>query len=91
MMIVTVKEDLTHDVDFRIRLLGLTLSAIALIKFANDSLPVVDHIIVISDLFHNPAFSFAFFSLCLIALANGCNFIDGLTTTINYFQSIIKT
>ena len=88
MMIVTVKEDLTHDVDFRIRLLGLTLSAIAL---ANDLLPVVGHIIVISDLFHNPAFSFAFFSLCLITLANGCNFIDGLTTTINYFQSIIKT
>ena len=85
MMFVTVKEDLTHNVDYKVRLLGLALSAAALIMFAINSLPVVDHIIVISDLFHNPAFSFAFFTLCLIALANGCNFIDGMNGLLGFY------
>ncbi len=85
MMLITTKEDLTHNVDYRLRFLGLALSAAALIMYAVTSLPVVEHIIVISDLFHNPAFSFAFFSLCLIALANGCNFIDGMNGLLGFY------
>ncbi len=85
MLLVTVKEDLTHNVDYKVRFLGLALSAAALIMFAINSLPVVDHIIVISDLFHNPVFSFAFFSLCLIALANGCNFVDGMNGLLGFY------
>jgi UDP-GlcNAc:undecaprenyl-phosphate GlcNAc-1-phosphate transferase len=85
MLLVTVKEDLTHNVDYKVRFLGLALSAAALIMFALTSLPVVDHIIVISDLFQNPVFSFAFFSLCLIALANGCNFIDGMNGLLGFY------
>jgi len=85
MMLITSKEDLTHNVDYKVRFLGLALSASALITFVVSSLPVVDHIIVISDLFHNPAFSFIFFSLCLIALANGCNFIDGMNGLLGFY------
>ena len=85
MMIITAKEDLMHNVDFKVRLLGLALSAAALIMFTINSLPVVDHIIIISDLFHNPVFSFAFFTLCLIALANGCNFIDGMNGLLGFY------
>ena len=85
MMIVTVKEDLTHNVDFKVRFLGLVLSATSLIMLVITSLPVVDHIIVISDLFHNPVFGFAFFTLCLIALANGCNFIDGMNGLLGFY------
>lgn len=85
MMIVTAKEDLTHNVDYKVRFLGLALSAAALIMYDVTLLPVVDHIIVISDLFHNPAFSFAFFTLCLIALANGCNFIDGMNGLFGFY------
>lgn len=85
MMLVTLKEDLTHDVNYKIRFLGLTLSAITLIMFANKILPHVDHIIVISELFQSPVFSFAFFSLCLIALANGCNFIDGMNGLLGFY------
>jgi UDP-GlcNAc:undecaprenyl-phosphate GlcNAc-1-phosphate transferase len=85
MILVTVKEDLTHNVDYKVRFLGLALSAALLIMFAINSLPVVDHIIVISDLFHNPIFSFAFFTLCLIALANGCNFVDGMNGLLGFY------
>jgi UDP-GlcNAc:undecaprenyl-phosphate GlcNAc-1-phosphate transferase len=85
MMIIIVKEDLVHNVDYKVRFLGLVFSAIALIMFTETSLPVVDHIIVISELFHNPYFSFAFFTLCLIALANGCNFIDGMNGLLGFY------
>jgi UDP-GlcNAc:undecaprenyl-phosphate GlcNAc-1-phosphate transferase len=85
MMLVTTKEDLTYNVDYKVRFLGLALAASALIMFYTNSLPVVDHIIVISDLFHNPAFSFIFFTLCLIGLANGCNFIDGMNGLLGFY------
>jgi len=84
-MLITVKEDLTHNVDYKVRILGLALSAAALIMYVVTSLPAVDHIIVISDLFHNPVFSFAFFTLCLITLANGCNFIDGMNGLLGFY------
>jgi UDP-GlcNAc:undecaprenyl-phosphate GlcNAc-1-phosphate transferase len=85
MIIITVKEDLTHNVDYKVRFIGLALSAALIITFSVTSLPVVDHIIVITDLFHNPIFSFAFFTLCLIALANGCNFIDGMNGLLGFY------
>ena len=85
MIILTVKEDLTHNVDYKVRFLGLTISAAGLIMFSVMSLPVVEHIIFISELFHNPVFSFAFFTLCLIALANGCNFIDGMNGLLGFY------
>jgi UDP-N-acetylmuramyl pentapeptide phosphotransferase/UDP-N-acetylglucosamine-1-phosphate transferase len=85
MMLITAKEDLTHDVDYKVRFLGLIFSAVTLIMVSINSFPVVDHIIVISDLFHNPIFSFAFFTLCLIALANGCNFIDGMNGLLGFY------
>lgn len=85
MMLLTVKEDLSHNVDYKIRLLGLIISSTLLIIFTQDRLPVVDHIIIISDLFQSQAFSIAFFSLCLISLANGCNFIDGMNGLLGFF------
>jgi UDP-GlcNAc:undecaprenyl-phosphate GlcNAc-1-phosphate transferase len=85
MMLVTVKEDLSHNVDYRIRFLGLILSSILLVIYTQERLPVVDHIIIISDLFQSQAFSIFFFSLCLISLANGCNFIDGMNGLLGFF------
>ena len=85
MMLSTIIEDLMHNVDYKVRFISLALSAAALIMYAINSLPVVDHIIVISDLFHYPVFSFAFFTLCLITLANGCNFIDGMNGLLGFY------
>ena len=85
MVLLTSTEDLTFNVGYKVRLLGLALSATTLIMFSITSLPAVDNIIVISDLFHNPVFSFAFFTLCLVALANGCNFIDGMNGLFGFY------
>jgi UDP-GlcNAc:undecaprenyl-phosphate GlcNAc-1-phosphate transferase len=84
-MIIILKEDLMHNVDYKVRLTALVLSTALIITFSVTSLPVVDHIIIITDLFHNPVFSFAFFTLCLITLANGCNFIDGMNGLLGFY------
>jgi UDP-GlcNAc:undecaprenyl-phosphate/decaprenyl-phosphate GlcNAc-1-phosphate transferase len=85
MMLVTVKEDLTHNVDYRIRFLSLIVSAALLIIYTNDGLPFVSNIIVISQLFEYPFLSIVFFTLCLVALANGCNFIDGMNGLLGFY------
>ena len=40
---------------------------------------------MISDLFYSPVFRFAFFTVCLIALANGFNFIDGMNGLLSFY------
>ena len=78
MMVVTVKEDLFHNVGFKTRLIALIISSFLLLTLVVESFPVVNHIPLISNLFDYPLFSFCFFILCLVALANGSNFIDGM-------------
>jgi len=86
MMIVTVKEDLFHNVNFKIRLIVLIITSFLLMNFVVDSFPVVNHIPLISNLFHYPLFSFSFFIFCLAALANGCNFIDGMNGLFGFYM-----
>jgi len=86
MMIVTVKEDLFHNVGFKTRLIALIISSFLLLSLVVDSFPVVNHIPLISNLFNNPLFSFCFFTLCLVALANGCNFIDGMNGLLGFYM-----
>ena len=86
MMVVTVKEDLFHNVGFKTRLIALIISSFLLLSLVVDSFPVVNHIPLISNLFHYPLFSFCFFMLCLVALANGCNFIDGMNGLFGFYM-----
>ena len=86
MMIVTVKEDLFHNVGFKTRLIILVVSSFLLLNMIIDSFPVVNHIPFVSNLFHYPLFSFCFFMLCLVALANGCNFIDGMNGLFGFYM-----
>jgi len=86
MIIVTVKEDLLHNVGFKIRLVALIISSFLLLNMAVDNFPVVNHIPLISNLFHYPLFSFCFFMLCLVALANGCNFVDGMNGLFGFYM-----
>lgn len=78
MFLLITKEDIYHNVHYKLRLLCLSLTCMALIFYVIDDLPSVNHIILISDFFQNPLFSFVFFALCLLVLANGFNFIDGM-------------
>ena len=86
MMVVTVKEDLFHNVGFKTRLIALIISSFLLLNMVVDSFPVVSYIPLISNLFHYPWFSFCFFMLCLVALANGCNFIDGMNGLFGFYM-----
>ena len=85
MMIVIVKEDLLHNVDYRLRFCALTLSVILLLTFAVDSFPVVENLYLITNLFEIPAFNFIFYALCLVGLANGFNFIDGMNGLLAFY------
>ena len=85
-MIVTVKEDLYHNVGFKTRLVALIISSFLLLSLGLESFPVVNHIPLISNLFQYPLFSFCFFMLCLVALANGCNFIDGMNGLFGFYM-----
>ena len=85
MMIVTLKEDFFHNVDFRLRFCALALSVILLLSFVVDTFPVVDYLYLISNLFEIPAFNFIFYALCLIGLANGFNFIDGMNGLLAFY------
>ena len=85
MMVVTVKEDLFHNVGFKTRLIALIISSFLLLSLLVDSFPVVNYIPLISNLFHYPLFSFCFFMLSLVALANGCNFIDGMNGLFGFY------
>ena len=85
MMIVTVKEDFFHNVGFKTRLIALIISSFLLLNLAVESFPVVNYIPLISNLFNSPLFSFCFFTICLVALANGCNFIDGMNGLFGFY------
>jgi UDP-N-acetylmuramyl pentapeptide phosphotransferase/UDP-N-acetylglucosamine-1-phosphate transferase len=86
MMLVSITEDIFYNnISYKVRLIGLTISALALIIFINTSLPVVNHLYIISDLFSYSSFSIIFFTLCLLALANGCNFIDGMNGLLSFY------
>ena len=84
-MIVTVKEDLFHNVGFKTRLVALIISSFLLLILVVESFPVVNHIPLISNLFNYPLFSFCFFTICLVGLANGCNFIDGMNGLFSFY------
>jgi UDP-N-acetylmuramyl pentapeptide phosphotransferase/UDP-N-acetylglucosamine-1-phosphate transferase len=86
MMVVTIKEDLFHNVGFKTRLIVLIISSFLLLSLVVESFPAVNYIPLISNLFHYPLFSFCFFTLCLVALANGCNFIDGMTGLFGFYM-----
>ena len=66
MMVVTVKEDLFHNVGFKTRLIALIISSFLLLSLLVDSFPVVNQIPLISNLFHSH-FS-VFVSLCSVWL-----------------------
>ena len=86
MMVVTVKEDLFHNVGFKTRLIALIISSFLLLILVVESFPVVNHIPLISNLFNYPLFSFCFFTICLVGLANGCNFIDGMNGLFSFYM-----
>lgn len=86
MMVITLIEDLFHNVNYKIRFIGIIFSSIFLILFTITNFPEINYLPVISSLFEYKVFNIAFFSLCLLIFANGCNFIDGMNGLTSFFM-----
>ena len=84
MMVVSIKEDIFHNTDYKLRLFSITISALSLIIFSVVSFPEVN-IFLFSELFKSTSFNFFFFTICLIVLANGFNFIDGMNGLLAFY------
>jgi UDP-GlcNAc:undecaprenyl-phosphate/decaprenyl-phosphate GlcNAc-1-phosphate transferase len=86
MIIITVSEDIFHNIGVRLRLLSIFFSALLLLYFMINSWPSINNFGVISRIFENASFNYLFFTLCLVSLANGCNFIDGMNGLFGFYS-----
>ena len=85
MMFITFKEDLFYNVSYQIRLFGLTLSSFCLIFFTVTNFPEINFLPMISNVFDYKIFNIIFFTICIVVLANGSNFIDGMNGLCSFF------
>ena len=85
MMLISVKEDLFFNVSYQKRFFAIAFSAICLIYFYLSDFPIINHLPIISNLFEYKSFNIAFFTLCILILANGCNFIDGMNGLLSFY------
>lgn len=84
MMVISIMEDVLHNTGYKLRLFSITISALFLIIFLVVNFPEV-HIFSLSELFNSTTFNFLFFTICLIVLANGFNFIDGMNGLLAFY------
>jgi UDP-GlcNAc:undecaprenyl-phosphate/decaprenyl-phosphate GlcNAc-1-phosphate transferase len=85
MMLIILIEDIYHNVSVKLRFLSLVITALLLANGEADNWPIISNLGIISILFESSAFNLVFFSLCLIALANGCNFFDGMNGLLGLY------
>lgn len=76
LLIVSLKEDLFHNVSPHTRLIAIFISAIILMFNFPYNFPTI-HIPFLSLLFENHIFEILFFATSITILANGNNLIDG--------------
>ena len=86
MVIIIINEDIFHNIVVVFRLLSIIFSALLLLYFIVNSWPSINNLGVISRMFENASFNFLFFTLCLVSLANGCNFIDGMNGLLGLYS-----
>lgn len=92
-LLVTLFEDMNLHLNPNYRLLAMILACGTYFFFNHSALPIINFP-VIGDILNHPFIAPLFFSLALIALMNGCNFIDGangllISTLIVSFSSLL--
>lgn len=87
LMLLSVLEDLFNNVSYKIRLFLIFITSILIIAYNIPHLPVIDEIPFIAFIFENIFISSIFFILCLMTLANGFNFIDGMNGLLGFFAT----
>ena len=77
-MLISFIEDTFHDVSFLTRLVVMVLTALIINIYWIETFPVIENIPLLSYLLEFPVFATLFFSLALVGIMNGTNFIDGM-------------
>jgi len=85
LMLVSFIEDLLSNISVKIRFITMVITAFFVCSFFITSFPDISNIPIISYFFQYKSFSVLFFSLCLIALMNGSNFIDGMNGLLSFY------
>ena len=84
-MLLSFIEDTFNNVSFLIRLLFMVLTAFMINIYWIEVFPVIENIPIISYLLEFDVFVIVFFSLALVGLMNGANFIDGMNGLATLF------
>ena len=77
-MLLSFVEDTFNNLSFLIRLLFMCLTALIINIYWVDAFPLIENIPIISYLLEFDLFVIVFFTLALVGLMNGANFIDGM-------------
>ena len=77
-MLLSFVEDTFNNVSFLIRLFFMIFTAFVINIYWVEAFPVIENIPIISHLLEFDVFVIVFFSLALVGLMNGANFIDGM-------------
>ena len=84
-MLVSFIEDTFHNVSFKLRLFFMVITALTINLYWFEAYPVIENIPILSYLLEFPVIATVFFSLALIGLMNGANFIDGMNGLATLF------
>jgi len=84
-MLVSFIEDTFHNVSFKLRLFFMVITALTINLYWFEAYPVIENIPILSHLLEFPLIATVFFSLALIGLMNGANFIDGMNGLATLF------
>lgn len=83
LVIISLKEDLFHNVSAHFRLSAIFISALLILYFTNIDFPYIE-IPFIESILDNSFFKLFFMALCLTVLSNGLNIIDGTNGLLNF-------
>ena len=84
-MLVSIFEDTFNNVSILIRLFFMVFTAFIINIYWIEAFPVIENIPIISYLLEFDVFVILFFTLALVGLMNGANFIDGMNGLAAFF------
>lgn len=85
LFLLSLFEDLNHSVHYLIRLSVMTITCFSIIYFLIPFYPNITTFAFIKYLFEFSLFEITFFTLALIILSNGFNFIDGMNGLLSFY------
>jgi len=84
-MLLSFVEDTFNNVSFLIRLFFMISTAFVINIYWVDAFPLIENVPIISYLLKFDVFAIVFFSIALVGLMNGTNFIDGMNGLATLF------